>query len=126
MPKSFLSATIRRVSPSSDERLGKNEAIFRDVNERIEAGQLPADADQRVAFCCECARLGCNQLIEITIGEYERVRAHPRRFVLAVGHELDGIEKIVETASDHIVIEKIGDAGEAAQDNDPRARNPGT
>jgi hypothetical protein len=104
-----------------DERIGKNEAIFREVNERIEAGQLPADTDQRAAFCCECAQLGCNALVEMTIAEYEHVRAHPRRFLVAHGHQIDDAERVVESTGGYIVVEKIGDAGKVAQSSDPRS-----
>ena len=52
------------------------------------AGQWPGDEDTPVGFRCECARLGCNQLIELTVREYEEVRSHPRRFVVVPGHEL--------------------------------------
>jgi hypothetical protein len=108
------------VAEDHAERIGKNEAVFRDVNERIEAGQLPADADKLVAFCCECARLGCNQLVEVSIATYEVVRSNSRRFLLAVGHEVDGVEVIVGSGDDYIVVEKIGDAGRVAQSMDPR------
>jgi len=103
-----------------DTRMAKNEAVFRDVNERIEAGALPADTDKLLAFCCECARLGCNQLVEVTVATYELVRANPQRFLLAVGHELDGVEKIVSHGANYIVVEKIGGAGQVAQALDPR------
>jgi len=45
--------------------LGTNEAVFRDINERIEAGQWPGEPDKPIAFRCECASLGCNMLIEL-------------------------------------------------------------
>lgn len=105
----------------SQERIGKNETIFRGLNERIEAGELPADTSKRVAFCCECARLGCNAMLEVTIAEYEQVRGDPRRFLLAVGHQVEGAERVVETHADHIIIEKIGHAGEVAEATDPRS-----
>jgi hypothetical protein len=108
------------VDHGSAERIGKNEAIFRDINERIEAGRLPAEVSRRVPFCCECARLGCNELISVTIGAYETVRANPRRFLLAVGHEIDGAERVVETNAAYIVVEKTGEAGATAAGADPR------
>jgi hypothetical protein len=103
-----------------DARMAKNETVFRDVNERIEAGALPADTGKLLAFCCECARLGCNQLVEVTIATYELVRASPRRFLLAVGHEFDDVEKVVSRGAGYIVVEKIGEAGRVAQALDPR------
>ena len=64
-------------------RAAANEATIRDVNEGIERGQWPGEEDTPVGFRCECARLGCNQLIELTVREYEEIRAHSRRFVVA-------------------------------------------
>ncbi len=109
------------MSQSYEERVGKNEAAFRGINERLEAGELPADAAKPVAFCCECARLGCNDLVEVTIAEYEQIRANPRRFLLAVGHEVEGAERVVQSYPDHIVVEKVGEAGEVALRTDPRS-----
>src|SRR4051812_50149107 len=60
----------------SEERLAINEATFRKVNEGIEAGS----DDHRMAFACECGRLGCNRLLELSRPEYDAVREHPRRF----------------------------------------------
>jgi hypothetical protein len=50
---------------ASEERLSFNEAPFRKLNEGIKRG---ADA-HRLPFACECARLGCNQLIELSRDE---------------------------------------------------------
>jgi hypothetical protein len=109
------------VSDSHEERIAKNQTVFRDVNERIEAGELPAEAAKPVAFCCECARLGCNVLIEVPIASYERVRAHPRHFILATGHENGEVETVIKHADGYVVVEKVGEAGAVAQATDPRS-----
>jgi hypothetical protein len=70
---------------------------MRDVNEGIERGAWPGEEDTPVGFRCECARLGCNQLVELSVREYEEIRAHPRRFVLVPGHESPDVETVVET-----------------------------
>lgn len=57
----------------SKHRIAHNETLFREVNERIEAGQSPVADDELVAFRCECGSLRCNQLVELTVAEYERV-----------------------------------------------------
>ena len=75
---------------ATGERLGQNEALFRSINERIEAGTWPATPSDVVAFRCECAALGCNVLVEVTIADYESVRADSRQFILAPGHEIPG------------------------------------
>ena len=101
-------------------RLGLNEALFRSINERIEAGTWPAEQSETAAFRCECAALGCNLLLEMTLAEYEAVRLNPRRFIVAPGHELPEVEVVVRRTENYFVVEKVGDAGEVADDTDPR------
>jgi hypothetical protein len=100
----------------SEERLALNEAAFRKVNEGIEAGS----DDHRMVFACECGRLGCNQLLELSRFEYDAVREHPRRFFVLAGHELPDIERVVERHHDYLVVEKVGPAGYVAERTDPR------
>ena len=104
----------------AQERVAHNENVFRELNERIEAGRWPGDDTSGVAFRCECGDLGCNLLLELTPAEYERVRAHPRRFFVAPGHLISGAETVVERAGDYVVIEKVAAAGRAAESRDPR------
>jgi hypothetical protein len=101
-------------------RIAANEVLFREVNEAIERGQWPGEEDKPVGFRCECARLGCNQVIELTVREYERVRAHSRRFVVARDHELPDAETIIEAAAGYTVVEKRDQAGTVAEASDPR------
>jgi hypothetical protein len=96
-------------------RIAANEDTFRGVNEGIARGQWPGEEDVPASFRCECARMGCNDLIELTLREYERVRARPRRFVVAIGHELPDVETVVETGLGYVVIEKVGEAGATAE-----------
>src|SRR5438270_6445411 len=72
------------------ERIARNEAAYRQVNEAIEAGRTAAAVqdDTPRPFACECGQLGCNQLVELTIVEYESVRAGPRRFLMVEGHQI--------------------------------------
>jgi hypothetical protein len=100
----------------SQARLAFNEATFRKVNDGIERGS----DDDRVAFLCECGRLGCNQLIELSRDDYEAVRAHPKRFFLLANHELLEVERVVERHDDYLVVEKRGEAGDIAERTDPR------
>ena len=93
---------------------------MRDVNEGIERGQWPGDEDTPVGFRCECARLGCNQLVELTVREYEEIRSHPRRFVVLPGHELPDVETVVAARPGYVIVEKRDQAGQAAEQSDPR------
>lgn len=103
-----------------EERLGRNEAVFRQINEGIERGQWPGEEDRPIGFRCECAQLGCSDVLELSVRAYERVRANPRRFVVAPGHQQLKAEIVVETRPGYLVVEKRGQAGETAVENDPR------
>jgi inactivated superfamily I helicase len=103
-----------------EERTAKNESLFREVNERIgEAAHrtvaIATDAD----FVCECASLECTERITIGLDEYEWVRSEPKRFMLVAGHEQADIEQIVTRRNGYVVVEKVGEAGEEAEDRDP-------
>jgi hypothetical protein len=99
------------------ERVARNEAAFRQVNEAIERGRQTRDG--LVGFVCECGRLGCNEIIELTLSEYEAVRSDARRFAVRHGHEM-GPEEIVETRERYAVVVKRGGAGDIAELRDPR------
>ena len=95
-----------------------NEATFRRVNEGMEAGQEP---DGLLAFFCECGRLGCNKLIELTRPEYEDVRSNPRRFAVIDGHQIEEVEDVVGRTERYIVVEKRGHPeADLVEQTDPR------
>jgi hypothetical protein len=102
-------------------RLASNEAVFRRVNEGIERGQWPGEEGAPVGFRCECARLGCNLLLELTLADYEHVRSAPRRFVMIDGHELPAVEVVIERQPGYVIVEKQDEAGEHATETDPRS-----
>lgn len=105
-----------------DERLARNEAFFREVNERIRGVADRHGSDEHVyEFVCECADPACLERVRLSLAEYEEVRADAKRFVLAKGHDEVAVEVVVASASDHVVVEKVGVAGRVARALDPRA-----
>jgi predicted ThiF/HesA family dinucleotide-utilizing enzyme len=99
------------------QRVAMNEATFRKVNEGMQAAQPGG----RMTFVCECGRLGCNKLIELTRDEYEAVRANPRRFAVIDGHEIDEVEDVVDRAETYVVVEKRErPEAEIVEHTDPR------
>jgi hypothetical protein len=108
------------ISGNVERRLAANEDVFRDVNEGIVRGQWPGEPGAAVGFRCECARLGCNTLLAMTLAEYEHVRAGARRFVMLAGHEMPELERVVERRGQYVVVEKTGEAGDEARQRDPR------
>ena len=98
-----------------EERLARNEALFREVNERLqELGRRTGTAEGGLDAVCECADETCVQRIHLSVREYERVRAHPRRFVTRPGHVAD-VERVVARAEGYVVVEKHGEAGDVAE-----------
>jgi hypothetical protein len=104
----------------TQQQIATNESAVRDVNEGIARGQWPGEQDAASVFRCECARLGCNELIDLTPREYEEIRAHPRQFIVLPGHELAEVERVVERRDGYLVVEKIDKAGRVAEAADPR------
>ena len=106
------------MSSQGKQRVAMNEATFRKVNEGMEAGQDPSGM---MTFVCECGRLGCNKLIQLTRAEYEEVRSDPRRFAILDGHEIPEAEEVVERHGRYIVVEKGGHPeAEIVEHTDPR------
>ena len=100
------------------QRVAMNEATFRKVNEGMEVGQDPSGL---MTFLCECGRLGCNKLIQLTRAEYENLRTNPRRFAIVDGHEILEAEEIVERHDRYAVVEKTGEPeAEIVEHTDPR------
>ncbi len=100
-------------------RIAENESLFRSVNERIELeAQSIGYRGEKVPFVCECPDLGCTDIVELTLADYEHIRTGPTRFFVAPGHEAlvvqAGAAIVIEERDDVCISEKIGVAGEVA------------
>jgi hypothetical protein len=88
--------------------------MFRAVNREIE--QASADAgDRELEVLCECGRDGCRGLIRLTVAEYDRIHAERDRFVVLPGHATAAVERILEETDRFLVVDKIGEAEEIAE-----------
>jgi hypothetical protein len=106
-----------------EQRLAQNEALFREVNEKVEAIAAVHGTDDHVyEFYCECSNADCSLQVPATVAQYEAVRAHPTRFLITPEHSLPEIETVVEKGDAWWVIEKQGDAGRLVEHLDPRGR----
>jgi hypothetical protein len=103
------------------ERLALNESRFRAVNEAIERGL--SSRDQLGSYVCECGRLGCNEIVELSYEEYESVRRSPRQFLLLDGHQLP-IDETVERHAGYVIVAKLGRGAAVAAAEDPRDAPP--
>jgi hypothetical protein len=109
----------------SEERLARNEAIFREINERTRSLQErfgPEDPTTSYEeFFCECGDQLCVERVRLTVGEYESVRAEPRQFVVRPGHSVPRVERVASENDRYVVVVKLGDAAEVAAERDPRS-----
>jgi hypothetical protein len=91
------------------ERITRNEALFRSVNERIEELSHGV-GDDRVDFLCECGRNGCEERVRMTGKEYKVVHDEDDRFVLAPGHQTEQLERVVERRDSYWIVDKRDEA----------------
>jgi hypothetical protein len=123
-----LGRKLRENAPvsASEERVARNEAVFREFNERVADMAASFDPQRegdalRIEFVCECGNLDCLERLTLTRTTYEQVRSDPRRFVVAPGHEDTEIERVVARLEGYTVVEKIAEAAEVAIEHDPRS-----
>jgi hypothetical protein len=107
------------------ERRARNEAIFREVNERIEEvdarfGHVAPDPSQLIVVC-ECGSGTCAGQFEVTRAQYEAVRANPKRFLVLPDHEDPRVGRLVEQHGDFWVVEKFDHVADIAVQHDPRS-----
>jgi hypothetical protein len=106
-----------------EERLGANEALFREVNERVAeaAQQFVEVGESPINFSCECGDKACAEQIAMTVAEYEAVRSEATHFAVVPGHEVPDIERVVSRHPNYLVVEKQDpEAEEVARETDPR------
>ena len=107
-----------------EDRIARNEALFRSVNERVRelATSMSSSEPETVAFVCECGDSDCAATVELTIAEYEAVRADPTHFFVVSGHETPHVEQVIERRERyHVVRKHEGESGIAIR-TDPRSQ----
>ena len=101
----------------------RNQALFREVNEKLEQFPEPLAVDGYDRLVCECGNTDCLQEIELTRAEYERVRGYASRFIVALNHENPETESIVEQNERFAVVETYaGAASQIARETNPRSQ----
>jgi hypothetical protein len=135
----MLRVVLKRISPASrirlreidmdvesqherEARAARNQALFRNVNEKLrELNDAFESVTSTFAIACECADTGCTGMLDISPEEYELIRSEPRHFAVLPGHVYADVETVVRELAAYVVVEKTGDAGEAAEFLDQRA-----
>jgi hypothetical protein len=108
---------------SREERIGLNEAVFREVNERIDAlAQTFELQGEPLDLVCECGDASCVQRITMSPEEYEHLRSHAHHFAVYTGHEIPDVEKVVRRMKGYDVVSKNeGVPEQVAEETNPRS-----
>jgi hypothetical protein len=103
-----------------EERIARNEAIFRVGNERMAEWEERHEDGEHERYLCECADPGCHEKVELTHSQYEYVRSNSMWFVVVPGHEVPDVETVIDTHDGWNVIEKAAEVSDIAEATDPR------
>ena len=106
-----------------ERRLALNEAMFREVNERVQDMTETFDSDTGTfEIICECADKSCTERLSVPTSLYERVRSDATHFLLRPGHEDATVERVIETFDSYVIVEKNGEEVErVVEETDPRS-----
>ena len=103
------------------DRAARNEALFRRVNERVEdINRAFEPILGETDFFCECADIECMEKIRMSLSDYDALRQESTHFAVKPGHEDPATERALEERVGYVIVEKIGHAGERAEQLDPR------
>jgi hypothetical protein len=105
------------------EKDARNQALFREVNERIGEFATGFEVDGHDSYICECGNPQCTEPMELTRAEYEAVREQGNRFAVAPDHENPAAETVVEEHGRYSIVEALaGAASRIARETDPRSQ----
>lgn len=89
--------------------LAENQILCRGANERLkQAVENHVGEARRVPFLCECADAFCGGRVDLTLEQYDALRARQNRFAIVPGHPCVEGEEIVERREGFHVVEKTG------------------
>lgn len=97
----------------SEQRTARNEALWREVNDRIDEVDetmrvLPDDA--LLSFHCECGEASCTEMISLTPAEYREARSDVDTFAVAPGHEHAELERPIKRTDRYVLVDKLPEA----------------
>lgn len=105
-------------------RIGLNEAVFRELNEQVESlnRSLADISDNQMHIVCECGDLECVARLVVPVPKYEETRSDSALFFVQPGHDIPGVEDVVEHTTTYDVVRKHpGEAERVAEATDPRS-----
>lgn len=108
----------------NEQRKALNEAVFREVNEKIEEleHRFAIAENQSLDIVCECDHIECAEPLSVDLEIYEKVRSEPTLFLLLPGHQDSSVEDVVDAGDNYLIVRKRpGVPREIAEQTDPRS-----
>jgi hypothetical protein len=107
-----------------EERVGLNEAVFREVNERIDAlAQTFELGSQPLDLICECGDASCVERIHMTHADFEELRSESHHFAVYPGHVAPDVESVLAQRKGYEIVSKDeGLPKLIAESTDPRTQ----
>jgi hypothetical protein len=102
---------------SREDRIARNETLFREVNERVKE-VVPVEGG--IQFICECGDEACIEQVTLSVEEYERIRSDPVEFFVKPGHQIPEVEEVVEEHDRFLRVRKHVEEQDIARKTDPR------
>jgi hypothetical protein len=109
-----------------EDRIIRNEALYRDLNERVR--EVEEDMSLRglvepepfSEYFCECGLEDCMDKIRLSREEYEEARSNSKRFVILPDHLIADVERVVHRVDGrYAIVEKL-EGERALALSDPR------
>jgi hypothetical protein len=109
-----------------EERIIRNEALYRELNERVREVEEDmtlrgiVEAEPYSEYFCECGLEDCMEKVRLSPEEYEEARSDSRRFVILPDHLIADVERVVHREEGRfVIVEKLEGERELAL-SDPR------
>lgn len=82
-----------------------NEERLEHIMESRRGTRLSAHSD--ATFRCECDASACNETIQMSTEEYQRIHHKTKQFVVVPGHVRLDLEKIITAFNNFVLVEKF-------------------
>ncbi len=101
----------------SQYRGTKNQDLGRKINNRIRRHAGPWQGN-KICVVCECVDCDCEELIQVTVEQYQQIRKDDSVFLVVVGHQSPSVERIVGGEGKWLAIQKTGQGKRYAEELD--------
>jgi hypothetical protein len=82
----------------------RNQEPFRNANERLKARLADLAWGEQIPYVCECPDPDCMEVVELTLAEYEDVRARENAYLIAPGHEHRLRGTVIDRRETYVVV----------------------